>query len=242
MLSKRSKTIRNQDILSAIREIGETLALTNEPRQLTQTVMDTLVGLFALDCCWLQLLDSENGGLSLEASRGFDAGIQNMMEAMDKAHQFAAGIVGLGNKVIIPDLKNDTQYEITAFEQAGYASLIAVPIITYRAHGILGFAYRKTRKFPSDFSGLLAVIANLIGMAINKSMLAQLEPSKIEKTLPSDKPVPDDDKNKAANKGNEKSGRPVAKSRLTERQKKSFQEHKSRMKMFSKSHDNDIKT
>jgi hypothetical protein len=92
------------------------------------------------------------------------------MALMNMNHCFGREIVGLGHKIIIPNLSRDGSYGMTMFEREGFCSLIAVPIMTYKLHGIMGTAYRDRKRFSNDFSQLLAVIANLLGMALNKCM------------------------------------------------------------------------
>lgn len=85
------------------------------------------------------------------------------------SHYFAREVVGLGNKIIIPRLNMDGRYGMSVFEKEGYCSLIAVPITTYRVLGIMGAAERGRNRFSPGFSQLFGVIANLVGMALNKN-------------------------------------------------------------------------
>ena len=93
------------------------------------------------------------------------------MSLMDRDHRFSHEIVGLGHKIIIPSLNRDGKYNIPIFKKSGLRSLLAVPIMTYRIHGILGMAFRDKMKFSEDLTQLFDVIANLIGMSLHKSTL-----------------------------------------------------------------------
>lgn len=108
--------------------------------------------------------------------RGFTPEIQREMALMNMNHCFGREIVGLGHKIIITNLSRDGSYGMAMFERAGFCSLIAVPIMTYKLHGIMGAAYRDRKRFSNDFSQLLAVIANLLGMALNKCLLKEQTP------------------------------------------------------------------
>ena len=159
---------------------------------------------------------------------------------LDKKHRFSHEIIGLGHRVIIPSLNRDGKYNIPVFRKSGFRSLIAVPIMTYRVHGILGAAYRERTKFSEDFTELLAVIANLVGMSLHQSMMHK-------QTLPK-KPAQDDSRAKSE---------PISKSprdSTTEAKPKedtknppgsgvrkndrggSFHDHKRSMKLFTESH------
>ena len=67
----------------------------------------------------------------------------------------------------------DNRYGMEFFKKAGFSSLIAVPIVTYKVLGIIGAAYREKRGFSNDFSQLFSVIANLVGMALNRTMITE---------------------------------------------------------------------
>jgi transcriptional regulator with GAF, ATPase, and Fis domain len=130
--------------------------------------MDLLSEFLGVHCCWVQLLNPLSRNLRLVSSRGFTNEIQREMTIMNMNHRFSNEIVGLGHKIIIPNLSRDGRYGMAIFERAGFRSLIAVPIMTYKIHGTMGAAYRDRKRFSHDFSQLLAVIASLLGMALSK--------------------------------------------------------------------------
>jgi hypothetical protein len=92
---------------------------------------------------------------------------------IDRDHRFTHEIVGLGHKIVVHSLNRDGKYNIPIFKKSGFKSLLAVPIMTYRIHGILGMAFRSRMKFSEDFTQLFDVIANLIGMSLHKSTLLE---------------------------------------------------------------------
>jgi transcriptional regulator with GAF, ATPase, and Fis domain len=117
------------------------------------------------------LVNGSSDKLPLVASRGFTPDIQREIASLNKGHRFSQEIVGFGHKIIIPDLSHDNNQDLSIFEKAGFCSLVAVPVMTYRIYGVLGVAYRVRKKIDDDFPDLIAVIANLIGMAFNKFRL-----------------------------------------------------------------------
>jgi signal transduction protein with GAF and PtsI domain len=165
------ETIKNRDILSIIREVSETLTLSSNPPQLLGASLDTISRIFKADCCWVQLANTGQVNLPLIASLGFTADMKREIDLIDRDHRFSHEIVGLGHKIIIPSLNRDGKYSIPIFKNSGFRSLLAVPIMTYRIHGILGMAFRSRMKFSEDFTQLYDVIANLIGMSLHKSTL-----------------------------------------------------------------------
>ena len=61
-------------------------------------------------------------------------------------HNLAREVVGLGNKVIITNISMNGSYSMAMFEKAGFYSLIAVPITTYKILGIMGAAYKSRKR------------------------------------------------------------------------------------------------
>ena len=111
------------------------------------------------------------------------------MTHMNKDHPLFREVLGLGNRIVIPNLCMDGAYGMSVFEKAGFCSLVAVPITTYKVLGILGAADGKKRRFSNDIAQLLSVIASLIGVSLTKTNIMQkVLPERIE--LPGE-PEPD---------------------------------------------------
>jgi len=103
------------------------------------------------------------------------------MTHMNKDHPLFREVLGLGNRIVIPNLSLDGAYGMSVFEKAGFCSLVAVPITTYKVLGILGAADIKKRRFGNDIAQLLSVIASLVGVSLTKTTIMQKELS--EKTV-----------------------------------------------------------
>jgi hypothetical protein len=54
---------------------------------------------------------------------------------------------------------------------------LAVPLLTYRVHGVLGVASRDKKRLRKETPDLAMVIAGLIGTALNKAGLSQENPA-----------------------------------------------------------------
>jgi signal transduction protein with GAF and PtsI domain len=223
---RQGKIIKNREILSIISEVSETLALTNKPRQLTSMTLDTVSRELKADCCWIQLMNAGSDQLSLVASLGFSPDMKQGMNNMVKDHLFTNEIIGLGHNIVIPSLNRDGRYGIPFFTESGYKSLLAVPIMTYRVHGIMGIAYRSRIKISEEFTQLITVIANLLGMALHKSNVNML---RLPKNQPEGLPLIDAKPDSAPDV---KPVSPEKKKAL----RKSFNDHKRNMKLFNESH------
>lgn len=150
------------------------------PKNLLDTALDTISRVLGVDCCWVQLITASNNGLSLSACCGFTSDMQHKMATMDLSHPLGQQVVGIGSALVIPDLSQNGHFDMSLFEEAGFRSLIAVPVLTYRPYGIMGVAYRTTKRFTKADSDLFTVIAGVIGMALNKCVL--IEQASLDKT------------------------------------------------------------
>jgi hypothetical protein len=125
----------------------------------------------------------------LASHRNFTEEMLHDMTRMSRNHPLFREVLGLGNRIIIPNLNMDGAYNMTVFEKAGFSSLVAVPITTYKVIGILGVADKKKKKFGNDIAQLLAIVATLVGVSVTKNSIAQeVLPGK---TGPAVEPGPD---------------------------------------------------
>ncbi len=167
--------------------------------------------------------------------------MQREISSFGLEHSFNHEIVGLGHKIIIPNLSKDGNYGISLFEKAGFCSLVAVPIMTYRIHGVLGAAYKVRKRVGGDFSDLLAVIASLIGMSLNKSMLhkrttVKEKPSGTGNPLPLELSAISSDNKSTAVEPEEIVDTRMGHQIDTKKNSEDFQEHIRKMKAFYRSH------
>ena len=165
--------IRNKDIFSVISKVSYVLALSNEPAQLIEMVLDELLGTLDIDCCWVQFVRSEDRSLQLVAYRGFTPEMTREIERMGSG-QILGNHALMGLKVIIADLSRDGEYSLSSFGKAGLRSLVAVPMKTYRTHGVMGIASRSKKRFNAEVAELLVVIAGLVGASVNSAELSKI--------------------------------------------------------------------
>jgi signal transduction protein with GAF and PtsI domain len=149
------------------------LSLTNEPKKLANTALDALAQSMDVECCWIQTVTQrKDKRLSLAAERGLSDEMRSEIAAMNLNHDFPGQIIGMGQKIIIPDFSNDGVYELASFRNAGFKWLVAVPLMTYRVYGILGTASRNKKLLRKETADLFMVIAGLIAGALNKTHLS----------------------------------------------------------------------
>jgi hypothetical protein len=149
----------------------EMLSLTNIPERFLDTALDTLSRTLGSNCCWVQVITPGSDKLALSFHIGFTPHIQDKMAVMDLSHPLAQKVIGIGTSVTIPDLNQDGHLGLSMFAEAGFVTLIAVPIITYRVNGIMGLVYRARKRFSKDDSYLITAVASIIGLALNKCTL-----------------------------------------------------------------------
>ena len=159
-------------LLSIISEVNDVLSLSNQPQNILDMVLDALLKLLKVDCCWVQLYQSENHVLQITACRGFTKEMKREIDSMDFDHSLAHQVAALGYDISLSDLSRDKKYRLSSFSKAGFRSVVAVPLMTYRVEGVMGIASSEKR-CPSGIGKLLAVIAGLVSSALIKAYLYQ---------------------------------------------------------------------
>jgi hypothetical protein len=202
--------------------------------------LDTLGRVLKIDCCWIQTIsDQQRKKLLLAAERGFSPGMCQEIGAMDLGHRFSQQIIGLGHKIIIPDLSNDGIFGLDSFRKKGYKWLVAVPLMTYRVHGILGTASRNRKLLRKDTPDLIMVAGGLIAASLNKALLSR-QSSLMKRQYPIPPPETDvaPDKPEKKPEVQIKRGAPENTSLhgKTRRPDGAFSAHARRMEIFRRSH------
>ena len=201
--------------------------------------LDTLSQMLGVDCCWIQTIaDKKLKKLALAAERGFSPEIRREIAAIDMGHALAQQVLGLGHTITIADLSNDGLYGIPSFKDTGFKWLVAVPLMTYRAHGILGVASRNRKLLHKDTPDVIMTIAGLIAAALMK---AQLSKGAAEPDAPVIAPVLEPKKETAQEKIPEetkaeiKPDRPPVK-QSTKHTAGTFDGHSKKMETFRQKH------
>jgi GAF domain-containing protein len=149
------------------------LALSNEPQQLVEMVLDKLLHLLKVDYGWVQLVSSQDRNLQMVASRGSKSEIIPVLSLMDSQRNLGERVL-VGSKVVIPDLSRDGRYGLSSFSLAGFRSLAAVPIRTYHTQGVIGVASRTKKRLDNEVAELLMTVAGLVGAALNVAELGRI--------------------------------------------------------------------
>jgi hypothetical protein len=142
------------------------LALSSEPQQLVEMVLDKLLHLFGVDYSWVQLVGSEDRKLRLVASRCSTPEILRVAGLADSQRVLGERVL-VGLKVVIPDLSRDGRDGLSSFGRAGLRSLVAVPIRTYHTQGVVGVASRTKKYLDDEIAELLMTVAGLVGATLN---------------------------------------------------------------------------
>ena len=169
----RLALIKNREIFSIINEVSYVLALSNEPQQLIEMVLDKLLHLLGVDYGWVQLVGSADRNLRMVASRGSTPEMTGMVGLTDSQRILGERVV-VGLKVVIPDLSRDGRDGLSSFGLAGLRSLAAVPIRTYHTHGVIGVASRAKKYIDNEVAELLMTVAGLVGATLNVAELGRI--------------------------------------------------------------------
>jgi len=160
-----------EKILRVISEVNEAISVSNGRRNVLTTTLDTLSEAFEVECCWVQRIDPTTQKLVLASHRGFTRMMQWELNSSDAGQYFNNLVSKYGHKIVVHHLSRQNKVDLKSFRMARLRSLVAVPITTYRIDGVLGMASRKKKQFGQDAAKVLAVVAGMIGTALEKAEL-----------------------------------------------------------------------
>jgi len=162
--------MRKDRIFFTINEINEALSVSNDPRQIINLALNVLSKVLNVDASWVYLADVSTQEEVLTVSRGI-TNAQTKELLAPELRRVLTDRMGLGDLAIIPDISHDEYLAGSSFVEAGFGSLVVVPLVTSRVKGILGTMWRVTKGFDTDFGFLLLVIGNLICSALERAAL-----------------------------------------------------------------------
>jgi GAF domain-containing protein len=162
--------MRKDRIFFTLNEINEALSASNDPRQIVNLALNVLSKVLNVDASWVYLADLSTQEEVLTASRGLSNAQTQELLAPD-LRRILADRMGLGDLAIIPDISHDEYLAGSTFVEAGFGSLVVVPLVTSQVKGILGTMWRVTKGFDTDYGFLLLVIGNLICSALERAAL-----------------------------------------------------------------------
>jgi len=166
---------RASDLLSVVNTVGEALYLSDEPWQILDLVLDKVIELLPIDCCWVQLLDEQSGELNLVNHRGFTPEMIQEIASM-KVGQSLTGHVALsGQPLVIPDIAVDTRYNLPSLTKAGQHSFATLPVGSEgRTQGVVGVSSSIENQFTKEMVELLAVLGNHISISLDNAILKEV--------------------------------------------------------------------
>ncbi len=126
------------------------------------------------------MISAENSSLELVAHQGFHfkERLENVIR--DVSDVYHREIIGLGNILVIPNLRHNDTYNFPTLNSMGYRWLVAVPMRNHRLAGVMSLASRKRRKINGEFGEFMAAVAGLAIMAYEKTSEKVSEVEKYE--------------------------------------------------------------
>jgi hypothetical protein len=162
--------MKKDRIFYIINEVNEGLSLSNNPRQISNLLLNVLTKVMNVDASWVRLEDAGSQAELLTVTRGL-TGTQNKELQAPELRRVLDDRIGIGDMVIIPDISRDEALSSSTFVSSGFGCLVIVPLVTYQFRGILGTMWRVTKGFDADYAFLLMVIGNLVCSALERSAL-----------------------------------------------------------------------
>jgi hypothetical protein len=160
--------------------MAESLSIANSPKLVLEMTLETLSRALEIECSWIQMISAENSSLELVSYQGFHfkERLENVIR--DVSDVYHREIIGLGNILVIPNLRHNDTYNFPTLNSMGYRWLVAVPMRNHRLAGVMSLASRKRRKINGEFGEFMAAVAGLAIMAYEKTSEKVSEVEKYE--------------------------------------------------------------
>ena len=149
------------------------LALSKEPQQIAEMVLDKILHLLKVEYGWVQLVGSEDRKLRLVASLGSTSETTAVVDLTNSQRALGERVI-VGLRMVVPDLSRHSRDGLSAFGAAGFRSMVVVPIRTYHTQGVIGVASRVRKHLDNEIAELLMTVAGLVGAALNVAELGRI--------------------------------------------------------------------
>ena len=97
------------------------------PNELADVLLDGLMKVSGVDCCWWQWVDNKNGRLTLQSQRGFTPEMLAELSSMEMGGDTISEVVR-SQKAIMGDIAIEPRWNLTSFTEAGFQSFCVRPV------------------------------------------------------------------------------------------------------------------
>ncbi len=164
---------RRVEQLAAINTVAASVSQSLDLSQTLQTALQTVLGITGAEAGGISLIEAATGDVVLRAQQGWihDFVDKNPMRIPDGAGM--SGQVIRSDSVIVEnDLNGTQQFAVPRFQEEAFRAIVMAPMHARgKVIGILSIMSYAPHRFDEDVIGVLRVIADTVGLALDNARL-----------------------------------------------------------------------
>ena len=170
---------RNEELMT-LNAIATTMGQSLDLDHILNATLDKVLEVIEIDAGWIQLLDEDEGVLSLVAHRGFSQEMAEETKTINLGESMIGKVAQSGQSIVVDRTTEDPWFSIETDRPKTLHTFAGVPIKSKdKVLGVLGVFSRSPRQLSSQEVQFLTATGHQIGVAIENVRLAE-EASEIE--------------------------------------------------------------
>jgi len=170
---------RNEELMT-LNAIATTIGQSLDLDHILNATLDKVLEVIEIDAGWIQLLDEDEGVLSLVAHRGFSQEMAEETNIINLGESMIGKVAQSGQSIVVDRTKEEPWFSIGTDRPKTLHTFAGVPIKSKdKVLGVLGVFSRSPRQLSSQEVQFLTATGHQIGVAIENVRLAE-EASEIE--------------------------------------------------------------
>jgi len=170
---------RNEELMT-LNAIATTIGQSLDLDHILNATLDKVLEVIEIDAGWMQLLNEDEGVLSLVAHRGFSQEMIEETKIINLGESMIGKVAQSGQSIVVDRITEDPWFSIETDRPKTLHTFAGVPIKSKdKVLGVLGVFSRSPRQLSSQEVQFLTATGHQIGVAIENVRLAE-EASEIE--------------------------------------------------------------
>ena len=178
---KNEEIMRHIKELSALNSVASAVNQSLNLKIIMHEALKEVMEVADMKVGWIYIPIDDNSAFKIEAYEGVDEGFINRIDLLKPGEGFAGRVALSGKPIILEDISDDPRISRGAVLDAGLKALASIPLCyKEKVLGVMNIASYETHMFTHDEAEMLISIGNLIGTALENSMLYEKLKSHVE--------------------------------------------------------------
>ena len=163
---------RRVDQLAAINTVAATVSQSLDLDATLDTALDAVLNIVEADAGGISLIDEEAQEVVLRAQRGWSRDLIERPMSIPMGQGMSGRVIQENEVIIENNLEDARQLAIPSFLEEGFHSIVMAPMHARgEIIGILSIMSGKPNSFTQEIVGVIQVIADTVGVALNNAQL-----------------------------------------------------------------------